>query len=173
MEILEVLKYTVPSFIVFITAYFILNKFIDNETKKREFKNALKNHELITPVRLQAYERLALFLERISPEFLIMRINQPGMTAKQLQTELLSVIRSEFEHNLSQQIYVSQKAWDIVKNCRGNLVKIINSSSDLVSPDSPSINLSKTILEKIMDLEISPVEEALNFLKKEIQENFF
>lgn len=173
MEILEVLKYTVPSFIVFITAYFILNKFIDNETKKREFENALKNHELITPVRLQAYERLALFLERISPEFLIMRINQPGMTAKQLQTELLSVIRSEFEHNLSQQIYVSQKAWDIVKNCRGNLVKIINSSSDVVSPDSPSINLSKTILEKIMDLEISPVEEALNFLKKEIQENFF
>jgi hypothetical protein len=173
MEILEVLKYTVPSFIVFITAYFIIRKFIDNETKKRVFEQATRNQEMITPVRLQAYERLALFLERISPEFLIMRTNQPGMSSKQLQQELLSVIRSEFEHNLSQQIYVSAKAWEMVKNCRGNLTKIINSSMEVIKPDSPSINLSKTILEKIMDMEQSPTDEALEFLKKEIQINFF
>ncbi len=173
MEILEILKYTIPSFVVFITAYFILNKLIDNETRKRTFELSERNTELITPVRLQAYERLALFLERISPEFLIMRTNQPGMTAKQLQTELLSVIRSEFEHNLSQQIYVSQKVWIVIKNCRANLLKIINSASDLVSPDSPSINLSKVILEKIMAMEQSPTDEALDFLKKEIREIFY
>lgn len=173
MEILEVLKYTVPSFIVFITAYFIIRKFIDNEIKKRMFEQATKNQEMITPVRLQAYERLSLFLERISPEFLIMRTNQPGMSSKQLQQELLSVIRSEFEHNLSQQIYISDKAWEIVKDCRGNLTKIINSSAEVIKPDSPSINLSKTILEKIMDMEQSPTDEALEFLKKEVQSNFF
>ncbi len=173
MEILEILKYTLPSFIVFLTAYFIIKKFMDNETKKRAFEISSMNSELITPVRLQAYERLALFLERISPEFLIMRSNKPGMTAKQLQTELLSVIRSEFEHNLSQQIYISNKAWEVVKNCRANLLKIINTSADVVSPDSPSITLSKTILEKIMDMEKSPTDEALEFIKNEIQKTFY
>jgi hypothetical protein len=173
MEILEVLKYTLPALIVFLTAYFIIRKFIDNEIKKRAFDLSSMNNDLITPVRLQAYERLALFLERISPEFLIMRTNLPGMTAKQLHTELLVVIRTEFEHNLSQQIYVSQKTWEIIKNCRGNLLKIINSSAAVVSPDSPSINLSKAILEKIMDMEQSPTDEALAYLKKEIQTNFF
>lgn len=173
MEILEILKYTLPSLIVFLTAYLIIRKFIDNEIKKRAFDLASMNNDLITPVRLQAYERLALFLERISPEFLIMRTNQPGMTAKQLQTELLVVIRTEFEHNLSQQIYVSQKTWEIIKNCRGNLLKIINTSAAVVSPDSPSINLSKAILEKIMDMDQSPTDEALAYLKKEIQTNFF
>jgi len=173
MEILEILKYTLPSFIVFLTAYFIIKKFMDNESKKRAFEISSMNSELITPVRLQAYERLALFLERISPEFLIMRTNQPGMTAKQLQTELLSVIRSEFEHNLSQQIYISNKAWEVVKNCRANLLKIINTSADVVSPDSPSISLSKTILEKIMDMEKSPTDEALEYIKNEIQKTFY
>jgi hypothetical protein len=173
MEILEILKYTLPSLIVFLTAYLIIRKFIDNEIKKRAFDLSSMNNDLITPIRLQAYERLALFLERISPEFLIMRTNQPGMTAKQLQTELLVVIRTEFEHNLSQQIYVSQKTWEIIKNCRGNLLKIINSSAAVVSPDSPSINLSKAILEKIMDMDQSPTDEALAYLKKEIQTNFF
>lgn len=173
MEILEVLKYTLPSFIVFLTAYFIIRKFIDNEIKKRAFDLSSMNNELITPVRLQAYERLALFLERISPEFLIMRTNQPGMNAKQLHSELLAVIRTEFEHNLSQQIYVSQKTWEVIKNCRGNLLKIINLSAAVVNPDSPSINLSKTILEKIMDMDQSPTDEALAYLKKEIQTNFF
>ncbi len=167
------MKYTLPSFIVFLTAYFIIKKFMDNETKKRAFEISSMNSELITPVRLQAYERLALFLERISPEFLIMRSNKPGMTAKQLQTELLSVIRSEFEHNLSQQIYISNKAWEVVKNCRANLLKIINTSADVVSPDSPSITLSKTILEKIMDMEKSPTDEALEFIKNEIQKTFY
>lgn len=173
MELVEILKYTVPSIIVFLTAYFIVKKFMDNETKKRAFEISSMNSEMITPVRLQAYERLALFLERISPEFLIMRTNQPGMTAKQLQSELLSAIRSEFEHNLSQQIYVSNNAWEVIKNCRANLLKIINTSADVVSPDSPSIALSKTILEKIMDMEKSPTDEALDFIKSEIQRTFY
>lgn len=173
MEILEILKYTLPSIIVFLASYLIIRKFIDQESKRRAFESARQNDTMVTPMRLQAYERLALFLERISPEFLIMRVNQPGMTSKQLQAELLHTIRSEFEHNLSQQIYVSGKCWEMIRNARSNLVKLINSSADLVSKDSPSLQLSKTILERIMDMEKSPTEEALDFLKKELSDTFY
>ncbi len=110
---LDVLKYTIPSLIVFATAYFILKTFIESEEKKRTLEIRTKNQKLITPIRLQAYERLTLFLERISPNSVILRVQKPNMTASQLQREMLNIIRTEFEHNLSQQIYISKQAWEV------------------------------------------------------------
>ncbi len=100
---------------------------------------------MITPLRLQAYERAILFLERISPENLIMRVNKSGFTCQQLQSELMQTIRSEFEHNLSQQIYISHGAWEMLKIARGRTIQLINSLAEKIPKDSPSINLSKAI----------------------------
>ena len=169
---LEILKYTLPALIVFLTSYLIIRKFLENDRKLKKIDLLYKNDQYLLPVRLQAYERLVLFLERISPESLLMRINRHGMTSKQLHSELLAIIRAEFEHNLTQQIYVSREAWEIVKNARSNLVKIINEAAKSVEPDSPSLKLSQTILEEIIDKEASPVDVAIDFIKKEIKELF-
>jgi len=110
MEILEVLKYTLPALIVFLTAYFLIRAFIRNDQDKRKHEIVLQNQKNVTPVRLQAYERVILFLERISLESLIMRTSKQGMTSKQIQTSMLNTIRAEFEHNLSQQVYITPAA---------------------------------------------------------------
>ena len=122
----------------------------------------------VTPIKLQAYERIVLFLERISLESLLVRVSSPDMTASQLHSALLNAIRSEFEHNLSQQIYMSQQAWEVVRNARSNMIKIINSEVEKMPPDSSGMALSKHLLEKIMELEKEPTRAAIDYVKGEI-----
>ncbi|MCK4661218.1 MAG: hypothetical protein KAT68_00020 [Bacteroidales bacterium] len=171
-EILEILKYIIPALIVFITAYFSIRYFIKHDQKLKKMELVLENQKLITPIRLQAYERLTLFLERISPQSMIMRTQKPNMTCKQLQTKLLSTIRSEFEHNLSQQVYISNKAWEVIKNSKENTVKIINSASGKLKPNAPAMELSKNIIETIFEINKSPSQIAIEYLKNEIRQLF-
>jgi hypothetical protein len=170
---LEILKYTVPALIVLVTAVIIIKRFFDNEEQKRKLDLAVENEKMINPIRLQAYERLILFLERISPESLVMRVNKPGLKAKELQTEILAVIRAEYEHNLAQQVYVSSKSWEILRSAKANLIKIINQVSAKIKPDAPSIELSKALLETIMEMDKQPTTIAIEYLKKEVRELFF
>jgi hypothetical protein len=169
---LEILKYTLPSLIVFLTAWLLIRKFLENDRKIKKMDLMFRNEQYILPIRMQAYERLVLFLERISPESLLMRVNHKGMNSQQLHSELLATIRAEFEHNLAQQIYISRDGWEIVKNARSGLINIINTAAKSIEPESPSIKLSQTILEAIIDNENSPTSIAIDFLKKEIKELF-
>ncbi len=116
--IAEILKYVLPSLVVLATAYYLLKLFLDKEAEKTEIQMKSDLQKLSLPVRMQAYERLVLLLERIEPAGLLIRSNVPGMSAAQLQSELVQSIRSEFEHNLSQQLYVSTKVWEMVRNAR-------------------------------------------------------
>lgn len=168
MEILELLKYTVPALIVFLASFFTIRFLIKNDQEKRRNEIRMMNQKTITPIRLQAYERIVLFLERISPDSLIMRLSDPNMKSAQFQNDILTAIRAEFEHNLSQQIYISNQAWEVVKSAKGNIIKVINSAADKVKPDSPSFELSKVILESMMEASKTPSTIAIEFLKKEM-----
>ncbi len=171
MEVtLEILKYTLPALIVFVTAFLILRAMIKNDEQKRNLEISLASQKTILPLRLQAYERITMFLERISPESIIIRANQPNMTAQQLHNELISTIRAEFDHNLSQQVYISHEAWEMVKKARAGTVQLINNASEQVKPDASSFTLSKKILEMVMELNTTPISPALIFIKKEVQE---
>jgi len=171
-EILEILKYTLPSFILFLTVYIMIRYHFRSEDRKRRIEITLASQKTILPIRLQAYERITLFLERISPESMIMRLVLADMTAKQLQTELLATIRAEFEHNLSQQVYISQEAWEKVKNARSNTVSLINSAAEQIEPKASALTLSKMILDMMMEHKSSLTAQALNQIKKEVQELF-
>ncbi len=172
MEILEILKYTLPALIVLITAYLLIRTMIKNDGDRRNKEIILQNQKTITPLRLQAYERAILLLERISLDSLILRVNKQGMTSQKLQHEILSAIRAEFEHNLSQQIYMSHQAWEVIKNAKINTVRLINTSATQVKPDSPSIEFSTHILERVMEMEKSPTQVAIEFIKQEFNSLF-
>ena len=109
--VLELLKIVLPSIFVFLAGYLAIERLLREETKRRKAELTQNNQKITIPVRLQAYERLVLYLERISPESLLIRVNQPNLTNKKLQAKLLQNIRAEWEHNLSQQLYVSNNAW--------------------------------------------------------------
>ena len=173
MEIfLEILKFTLPSLIMLIAVYYVVGGFLRNSEKRQKLKIIRGNQKLITPIRLQAYERLVLLLERISPESLVMRANYPVKTCEQLHTELLQTIRAEFDHNLSQQLYVTVEAWNSVRNAKNYTVALINNAAKGMDKHAPAIELSRKIIDMTMDLEQFIAEKAIIELKREIQQIF-
>jgi hypothetical protein len=163
----EILLISIPAILVLITAYLILKKSIDNDRERRRHEYMLQISRTITPIKLQAYERLTLLLERITIESLVMRILKQGMTSRELHSSLLETVRTEFDHNLSQQIYVSPQAWEVIKTAKTNTVKLINSSVGVISPKASGADLSKHLLESVMELDREPARVALDFLKNE------
>lgn len=187
---LRIVELTVPSIIVFVAVYFMVKKFFNDDYKKRfeENENLVKaffeneekkraeaykteNAKITVPLRIQAYERLVLLLERISPDSLLLRVQTPQMTAGLLHQELLITIRAEFEHNLSQQIYVSQVSWTAVKLAKDNLVRLINEEASKVAAGAPATDLSEAILTTYVNQPNNPIQNALSILKKDA-ENF-
>lgn len=175
-QIFEILKYTLPSIIVLFTAYFLIKTFLENENKKKvlemKMNNQNNNQRFITPVRLQAYERIILFLERISPNSLLLRVSEPNMNVAQLQAAMVIAIREEYEHNLSQQLYISSQAWKIVKNAKDDLINVINNASSNLDKNADSAELAKVIFELIASVEKLPVDVAIELVKNEIYQEF-
>ena len=168
----EILKITLPSLLMLIMVYYIVGGFFRNSEKRQKLKVILGNQKLITPIRLQAYERLVLLLERISPESLVMRADYPAKTCKQLHLELLQTVRAEYDHNLSQQLYVSVEAWNSVKSAKNYSIALINNAVKGMEDDAPAIELSRRILDMSTDLGHPVIEKAINDLKREIQQIF-
>jgi hypothetical protein len=169
---LEILKYTLPSVVVLLTAFFLIRMFLRNEDLRRKHELSMSYKDHILPLRLQAYERLVLLLERLSPDTLVMRIGQTSLNVLQVQNELIKIVRTEFEHNLVQQTYVSNKAWEMIKHARNNTIKLINSAASDLKPNMDGMALNKHILELTMELDTSPNQEAINYLKMEVKEMF-
>ncbi len=164
----DILMITIPAVIVFLTSWLLLRNLLRNEQEKRRQDIVLQNSRTIVPIRLQAYERIVLFLERISLESLLLRISAPGMNATQLHSALLTTIRSEFEHNLSQQVYMSPQAWEVVRNARSNMIKLVNSVFEKTTASTSAIDYSKLLLDEVMKLEKEPTRAAIDYLKAEL-----
>jgi len=171
-DLIDFIKIISPCIVMLIALHYIVGGYFRDNEKRRKLKTIRNNQKLITPLRLQAYERLVMLLERISPNALVMRADYPSKTCDQLQNELLQIIRAEFEHNLSQQLYVSEEAWNSVKNAKNYTVALINNSAKDLHGKAPAIELSRKILDRSMELEQQISEKALNEIKKEIQQLF-
>lgn len=173
IEILEILKYTVPGLVVFAAVYFTLNSFMASENKRKNMELRATYFREALPVRLQAYERLTLFLERISPNNLIGRVNKPDMTARELQLALLQNIKLEYEHNLSQQLYVSPSTWVMIVQTKEEITSIINRVAFELPPTATGKDLSRKILEYFISAEQAiPTQKALDTLKQEVSKIF-
>ena len=170
--LLEFLKYSVPALIVFLTVWIMLRAWSRSEDKRRKSEFNMHITDDILPVRLQAYERFILLLERISPDSMIMRISRSDYSAKQFQQELLSNITSEYEHNLAQQTYVSSEAWEKVKMAKNQAINLINDTVNEVKPDASGPTLGKLILERLAELKNPPSQVAIDFLKQEVKSLF-
>jgi hypothetical protein len=169
--IIDLAKILLPASLVLYAAYLFVRTQIQKEIEIRKLEIHGKGIETVLPIRLQAYERMTLFLERISPQNLLVRLNA-GMPAREFHQLLLQEIRSEFNHNVSQQVYMSVEVWELIKNAKEDLILAINEAASEVAPDAPSLDLSKKIFEKFLNKQVDVIGHALNELKKEIQRTF-
>ncbi len=168
IEFLEILKYTLPAIVVSFTIVFMLKYYIKADAKKKDIISKSEIHDKTIHLRLQAFERLVLFLERISPEQLVLRVDASGMDAGQYHRVLLQTVREEYEHNIAQQIYISLKAWELVKAAKESVIQLINLAKKDLKEDATSIDLASKIVELKMLGGCQQLDPALSFIKKEV-----
>jgi hypothetical protein len=171
-DLLEILKILIPAAAVFAATYFIVRSFLNSENKKRDYELRKSQAALTTPIRLQAYERIIIFLERIEPTNLVLRVNRAGINTAQLHSELLKTIKSEYEHNISQQIYISAGAWHLVKTAKEETLKLVNISVTKIPENAKGQDLAQIILQIASGVDKTPTQIATEFLKKEVAQHF-
>ena len=165
---LEILKYTIPSVIMLLGVYLTIDKIYRQESKRRDFEIFKMQKDHVLPLRLQAYERMSLFLQRIQPESMLTRFQFDKLTARQLQQMLLQSVRSEFEHNAAQQVYVSHKVWGLVLNSRESICQLINMASAKCGPDAPAMELASNMLEMYAYSDETPIDLAMAQMRREV-----
>ena len=171
-SIWDLLKIILPALLVFLTVYYVLRQFFSNEAKRRQLELRKENTNLVTPIRLQAYERMVLFMERINPESLILRTHQDGLNAKEFHVRLIKSIREEYEHNFTQQMYVSVGAWNMLTNAKNNIVKLCNIALHDCEPTDSSLQMSRKMVEAVEKADGLPTTVAINYLKDEVKRLF-
>lgn len=172
----------------FILVALVLAPFFISKQNKEIFKLLKENQEIMRmqieadrkqetdkkriSVTLQAYERMMLFLERINPANLVPRVLTKGMKSSSYQALLLQNIREEYEHNMSQQLFIYNNSWELIKSAKEEIISLINSSASKVKPDEDAGLLAREILLAGFQGENDPVKKAELNLKKDIKEIF-
>jgi len=169
-DILDILKYILPSVVVLIAVWLLSRQFLKNWDNQRKHESLRHLKKTTVPIQLQAFERITLFLERITVDSLLVREKDNEMNSREFHQKLLSSIRAEYEHNLTQQIYVSPEAWQIIKNAKEAVIRMINQAAIEIRPEEPAIELSKKIIELQIELNSSPTQVALDFINREVKD---
>lgn len=162
----NVLLSVLPAVLVGVLAYYFFYAYFKNEDKKRFYAQHLKNKKESLPIRLQAYERMALFLERIVPHRLLMRIGPHSDDPEAYLQLLISHIEQEFEHNLAQQIYLGDAAWNLIKTAKNTTINQIRNALNTQSGQNQ--DLREKILSELSKTE-PPSYVALRYLKEEVK----
>ncbi len=170
--LIEYGKILLPASVVLYGVYLTVRSFINKEIDLKRLEVRSRAIETILPNRLQAYERMCLFLERMSPPNLLLRLNNPIYSARELHKILLDEIRNEYNHNVSQQIYMSEEVWSMIKSAKEDLTVLINEASSALPEEATGLDLSRKIFELSLEKNVEPISHALTELKKEIQQTF-
>lgn len=165
--LLEIIKLTIPGLLTFLAAYFVLKTYMENQQKLEQLKMQREQQKSSLPLRLQAYERLSLFCERISLPSLLLRVRKQGMSSGELRIALLLAVQQEYEHNITQQVYVSTQLWEIIKVTRDEAVNAISIIAEKAGSKSDATELAGMLLAYVNQQEVMAVEKALIAIKKE------
>ncbi len=164
---LEILKYTIPGLLVFVTAYFLLKTYLDKQHQLKLLELQKDNKKASVPLKLQAYERLSLLCERSSLQNLTLRLKTRESTVSSLRLAMLIALQQEYEHNVTQQIYVSEQLWEILKLAREETVNIIEAVAEPLDPQAPADELAQRLIAFSQQSEKQPMDTALQAIKKE------
>lgn len=167
-RIIDLLLFAIPSLITGLIAYYFFKEHTKNEDGRRRYLLHKDMQVNAMPLRLQAYERMAIFLERITPSKLLIRVVPTSSNKEDYENLLIVSIEQEFEHNLSQQIYVSDDCWNIINAAKNATIQLIRKASLLVKTDTAN-KLREVVLTEMMEKR-APSDAALSFIKQEVSE---
>ncbi|GIZ08472.1 hypothetical protein [Flavobacterium sp. UMI-01] len=169
-QLIQLFSYTLPSLITGGVAYYLFDSYFKDQQHTRKWLLQKETKPAIMPLRLQAYERMTLLMERINPAQLLVRVPPIATDKKAYQDYLIAQIEQEFEHNLAQQIYISAKCWAIILTAKNATIQMI-----LVNPKKDNVEdangLRESILKELLE-KSAPSNTAIAFIKDEVSELF-
>ena len=169
---IEILKYTFPAALMLLLTYLILSNLVDNEEKRRAYYLRKDMQKQALPMRFQAFERVIMLLERITPNHLVIRVRPESQSISQYRKILVESVRQEFDYNITQQIYFSDKSWDHVVSAKSQVVSLINKTAAELGAEATALDLSRKLIEAEMIVEIFPTKAAVLLIKHEAARNF-
>lgn len=169
---IEILKYTFPAGLMLLLTYLLLSNFVDNEEKRRAYYLRKDMQKKALPMRFQAFERVVMLLERITPNHLVIRVKPGNMSLGAYRKTLVESVRQEFDYNITQQIYFSDNSWNHVVSAKSQVVSLINKATAELGPDASAGDLSRKLIEEEMASEIFPTKAAILLIKHEAARNY-
>jgi len=170
--LLDIIKYTIAGLGVVWIAFYLIKPYLDKSERIQllEFKKSVANQTL--PLRLQAYERVILLMERINPENMLIRLNGSAYSATELHSIIIAEVRNEFQHNITQQIYVSSRAWGVAKRVKEDTLNIATNAINSLPENATGFDLGKMILVQLSQLENNPYEIGAELIRQELEQLF-
>jgi hypothetical protein len=168
----EILKIILPAFLVLLLALFFFDRITNQAKDKYQSSVKVNRDKIILPLKISACERLIVMLERIRPHSLVMRHNKGQMTSAQLQLELLKAVREEFEHNISMQMYVSERTWKLVYGAKEESLQLVKVASSQTKGGETALKLCEEIFILEGKVGSSAIDLALKALRLEIKTEF-
>lgn len=150
----------------------ITSELIERDVINQNLEMKKERQQFFLPQRVDAYQRFILYLSRITPGTIVLRFHNPSLPAKKVQMDVLTAIREEFEHNVAQQMFISEKAWKVIKDAKEETIRIVNLAGDAVGPEALSLEYATKLMEICAEVGDLPTEIACDLLRKELQEMF-
>ena len=171
-EFLNIIMGVVPAVVVGVVSYVLINRFLEAEKGRHIMEIKREAVKFSIPVKMQAYERMILLLERLDPVKSVNRVIKPGMTSRELQKKVLADIRNEFEHNITQQLYISRIAWEEVKKARDEAMKLLAITITRTPDHGDAIEYTKVLIQVIAEVNFSSTASAIEVIRHEAKKIF-
>jgi hypothetical protein len=170
--LLDILKFTLAGIGTVYAAFYLIKPYLDRseQVQLADLKKSISSQTL--PLRMQAYERIVLFVERVNPANMLIRLGGAASSAAELHSMVVTEIRSEFQHNMTQQIYVSSRAWTVVKRVKDDTLSVINNAIKALPETATALDLSKTVLSHLSHLQDNPYDIATSIIREDMEQLF-
>lgn len=171
-EFLNILMGVVPAVVVGVVSYLLINRFLEAEKGRHIMEIKKESVKFSIPVKMQAYERMILLLERLDPVKSVNRVIKPGMTSRELQKKVMADIRNEFEHNITQQLYISNTAWEEVKKAKDEAMKLLAITITRTPDHGDAIEYTKMLIQVLAEVNATSTSAAINVVRNEAAKIF-
>jgi hypothetical protein len=161
---IEILKYSIPALIVFATVFYLFRNFLNQQYQLEALKYRQSQGKEIIPLKLQAYERLMMLCERISLDNLAYRLVHPDMGVDELRNAMLIAIQQEYEHNVTQQVYVSESLWKIIQIAKDQMQTVISEADGATNAE-----LLSNVRQKMINAKADPIAYAKSAVRNEAE----
>lgn len=170
--LLDILKLTVAGIGIVWVAIYLIKPYLDKNERLQLIELKKTTSAQTLPLRLQAYERVVLLVDRISPSSLLVRLNASAYTAAELHSLCITEVRNEFQHNVTQQLYLSARAWQVTRKIKEDTITLFNNVARAIPADASGLDYGKAILAHLSNLENDPYDGAIAIIKADLEEIF-